>query len=112
MEIFIGLKKVKYALFFYFSVYRDSLLVPIINCGTSFYAGFVIFSVLGFMAKNKHTSVANVVDDGMYLLCNSTFVLHLPFKRHSLPLHSRQRILNYFFLLLFSQKIRLDKLCE
>ena len=31
---------------------------------TSFYAGFVIFSVLGFMATNKETEVANVVDDG------------------------------------------------
>ena len=44
--------------------FRDSLLVPLINCGTSFYAGFVIFSVLGFMATNKDTEVANVVDDG------------------------------------------------
>ncbi|XP_052222330.1 sodium- and chloride-dependent glycine transporter 2-like isoform X2 [Dreissena polymorpha] len=43
---------------------RDALIVPIINCGTSFYAGFVIFSVLGFMADRKDTSVANVVADG------------------------------------------------
>ena len=38
--------------------------MPIINCGTSFYAGFVIFSVLGFMATKKHTTVASVVADG------------------------------------------------
>ncbi|XP_052788428.1 sodium- and chloride-dependent glycine transporter 2-like [Mya arenaria] len=43
---------------------RDSLIVPIVNCGTSFYAGFVIFSVLGFMAHQKNTDVANVVASG------------------------------------------------
>lgn len=43
---------------------RDAMIVPIINCGTSFYAGFVIFSVLGFMATNKHTTVADVVASG------------------------------------------------
>ncbi|XP_071148141.1 sodium- and chloride-dependent glycine transporter 1-like [Mytilus edulis] len=43
---------------------RDSLLIPVINCLTSFYAGFVIFSVLGFMAHKKNTSVDQVVDEG------------------------------------------------
>lgn len=50
-------------LVFFFN--RDSLIVPIINCGTSFYAGFVIFSVLGFMATNKGSTVADVIDSGM-----------------------------------------------
>ncbi|KAJ8319963.1 hypothetical protein KUTeg_001550, partial [Tegillarca granosa] len=40
---------------------RDTIMVPIINCLTSFYAGFVIFSVLGFMAKSKGTGLAFVV---------------------------------------------------
>ena len=50
--------------FDYFS--RDSLIVPIINCGTSIYAGFVIFSVLGYMAKIKGVDVADVAAQGMW----------------------------------------------
>lgn len=43
---------------------RDSLIVPIVNVLTSFYAGFVIFSVLGYMAHKKGVSVAEVAADG------------------------------------------------
>ena len=35
-----------------------------INCGTSIFAGFVIFAVIGFMANDAGTTVANVVDSG------------------------------------------------
>lgn len=44
--------------------YRDARLVPIINCSTSIFAGFVIFSILGFMAKETCTTVENVVTQG------------------------------------------------
>ena len=43
---------------------RDSLLVPAINCLTSFYAGFVIFASLGFMAHTKGVSVDKVAQGG------------------------------------------------
>ena len=46
------------------NVHRDALLVSFINCGTSVFAGFVIFSVIGFMAKQTCQDVENVVDAG------------------------------------------------
>ncbi|XP_052235205.1 sodium- and chloride-dependent glycine transporter 1-like [Dreissena polymorpha] len=46
------------------NVLRDTFLVPIINCGTSFYAGFVIFSSLGFMAHTKGVEVKDVAAKG------------------------------------------------
>ena len=39
-------------------------MVPLINCGTSIYAGFAIFSVLGFMAVQKGVEVEDVADEG------------------------------------------------
>ncbi len=39
-------------------------MVPLINCGTSIYAGFAIFSVLGFMAVQKGVDVEDVADEG------------------------------------------------
>ncbi|XP_052813847.1 sodium- and chloride-dependent glycine transporter 1-like isoform X2 [Mya arenaria] len=46
------------------NVLRDALMVPVINCLTSFFAGFVIFSTLGFMAHQKGVSVDDVAVDG------------------------------------------------
>ena len=43
---------------------RDSLIVSFGNCLTSIFAGFVIFSFLGFMAGELNTTVEKVVDSG------------------------------------------------
>ena len=43
---------------------RDSILIPIINCGTSFLCGFVVFSVIGFMAAEAGLKVDEVVQSG------------------------------------------------
>lgn len=43
------------------------MIVPIINCATSIFAGFVIFSVLGFMAAESGKSVDEVVTQGEIL---------------------------------------------
>ena len=38
------------------------------NCLTSLYAGFAVFSVLGFMAHHLNTPIADVVSSGKGLL--------------------------------------------
>uniref|UniRef100_A0A8D8AA91 Transporter n=3 Tax=Culex pipiens TaxID=7175 RepID=A0A8D8AA91_CULPI len=44
--------------------YRDALLTSSINCLTSFLAGFVIFSVLGYMAHVQNKSIEDVGLEG------------------------------------------------
>ncbi|KAL8582810.1 hypothetical protein ACOMHN_066826 [Nucella lapillus] len=44
--------------------YRDAILVSVINCGTSIFAGFAIFSLLGHMAHENNQLVEDVADSG------------------------------------------------
>ncbi|XP_078514798.1 sodium-dependent proline transporter-like [Lissotriton helveticus] len=46
------------------NVIRDTLVIAIGNCCTSFFAGFAIFSVLGHMAWKKKVPVGEVADSG------------------------------------------------
>lgn len=43
---------------------RDCFWLCLLNSGTSFVAGFVVFSILGFMAKEQGVSVDTVVESG------------------------------------------------
>ncbi|XP_064612763.1 sodium-dependent serotonin transporter-like [Liolophura sinensis] len=49
---------------FHNNCYMDALVTASINCCTSFMAGFVVFSVLGYMAHIQKKSVENVAIDG------------------------------------------------
>lgn len=44
--------------------YRDCIIFACVNSGTSLYGGFVIFSVLGFMAQKQQVPVSEVVKSG------------------------------------------------
>ncbi|XP_075875878.1 sodium- and chloride-dependent betaine transporter-like [Nelusetta ayraudi] len=44
--------------------YRDVFWITLLNSGTSFIAGFVVFSVLGFMAHQLGVGVDTVVESG------------------------------------------------
>jgi hypothetical protein len=44
--------------------FRDGIIVPMINCFTSFYGGFVIFSVVGFMAHEAGVEVQDAMTSG------------------------------------------------
>lgn len=42
---------------------RDALVTSSVNCLTSFLSGFVIFTVLGYMAEMRHQDVDTVAKD-------------------------------------------------
>lgn len=53
---------------FYQSTFRDAFVVSIGNCLTSFFAGFVIFGIIGFMAHELGVPVEKVAVQGKWLL--------------------------------------------
>ncbi|XP_064415310.1 sodium- and chloride-dependent creatine transporter 1 [Latimeria chalumnae] len=44
--------------------YRDTFILALINSGTSFFAGFVVFSILGFMAAEQGVPISQVAESG------------------------------------------------
>ncbi|XP_033119227.1 sodium- and chloride-dependent neutral and basic amino acid transporter B(0+)-like isoform X3 [Anneissia japonica] len=52
---------------FHNNCYFDAIFVSIANCCTSIFAGFVIFSILGYMAHELDREVDEVVDQGFSL---------------------------------------------
>lgn len=40
------------------------MIIPLINCATSVYAGFVVFAILGYLAHETGLPIDNVVEQG------------------------------------------------
>lgn len=72
--------------------YKDSLIVAISNIGTSFFAGLVIFSMIGFLAHELDVPVASVVDEGAGLafIVYPEVVFLLPVSRMYLDVDLRE----------------------
>ncbi|ESN90320.1 hypothetical protein HELRODRAFT_71249, partial [Helobdella robusta] len=49
---------------------KDSVVICLVCCGTSFYSGFICFSIIGFMAHNIGTNVSDVITTGPGLVFN------------------------------------------
>lgn len=73
---------------------RSSVIVPLANSGTSIFAGFVVFSVIGFMARKTNQPVATVATSGPGL----AFITY-PQAISLLPMPHLWAVL--FFLMLF-----------
>ena len=60
--------------------FRDSIIFACVNSGTSFYGGFVIFSVLGFMAQKQGVDVKDVAKGGKNHFTIYHFITRLKLK--------------------------------
>ncbi|VDI04000.1 neurotransmitter:Na+ symporter, NSS family, partial [Mytilus galloprovincialis] len=80
---------------FHDNMYGNAMIVPTVNCGTSIFAGFITFSMLGFMALNKGTTVDKVLNQGPGLV----FITY-PEAISSFPISPFWAVL--FFLMLFT----------
>ncbi|CAG9567403.1 unnamed protein product [Danaus chrysippus] len=49
---------------FHYNNLRSSIIIPLVNSGTSIWAGFVVFSVLGFVAERAGVPVGRVATAG------------------------------------------------
>ncbi|BFZ23756.1 hypothetical protein BsWGS_26795 [Bradybaena similaris] len=94
---------------FHNNCYRDAMMLPVLDCATSIYAGLVIFAYLGHMSHTSGKSIHTVVAEGPGLV----FIAY-PAALSTLPLPQLWSVL--FFLMLFcvgldSQFVHIQTLC-
>jgi len=77
------------------NVYRDAVLVSLINCATSVFCGFVVFSVLGHMSEVLNLPIRDVAESGPGLV----FIVY-PAGIAQMPVSTLWAIL--FFLMLLT----------
>ncbi|XP_060551553.1 sodium- and chloride-dependent taurine transporter-like [Ruditapes philippinarum] len=75
--------------------YRDSFIIASVNSCTSFFGGFAVFSVLGFMAKEQNVTVGEVAKSGPGLV----FIAY-PKAITEMPLSPLWAILFFFMIIL------------
>ncbi|XP_070552975.1 sodium- and chloride-dependent glycine transporter 1-like isoform X1 [Ptychodera flava] len=80
---------------FHNNLVLDAAIIPLLNCGTSVFAGFAVFSVLGFMAHETNRAVDEVVASEIGL----TFIAY-PEALSRIPISPLWAIL--FFIMLMS----------
>ena len=54
-------------LYIYFFSFRDAIIVATGDCLTSIFAGFVIFAIIGYMAKDMGVDISEVATQGNVL---------------------------------------------
>uniref|UniRef100_A0A673XTH2 Transporter n=1 Tax=Salmo trutta TaxID=8032 RepID=A0A673XTH2_SALTR len=88
--------------------YRDCLSLCFLNSGTSFVAGFAIFSILGFMSYEQNVPISEVAESGpgLAFIAYPRAVSMMPFS----PLWACFFFIMIVFLGLDSQ-VRLEQLC-
>ena len=80
--------------------FADAVIVCTVNCGTSIFAGFAIFTVVGHMAFKLQLTVPEVVEGGKFSqkvyykkLNENKHIFHIPFNSgRGVPIRLKEKI--------------------